>query len=99
MKVNSVLSEVLEMQYGITQGKVLGPIVFLICINDLLELEFHSDIFAYADDTTLVCSSYNRKPLKLQIRRDLDKIQSWLIINKLLIIFSKSKCLMFLDCS
>lgn len=95
VKINNVLSDVLELQYGTAQGGVLGPLLFLVYINDLLNLNFYSFIFAYADDTTIVCSSCNRDSLKVQLGRDLEKISQWLIKNKLLINSSKLKCIMF----
>lgn len=97
VKINNTHSQVLELLHGTAQGGVLGPIIFLIYINDLLNLPLHSSIFAYADDTALVCSAYNRESLKSKIREDLNKVSEWLVVNKLLINGSKSKCLMFFD--
>lgn len=97
VKINGVKSNVLELKYGTAQGGVLGPIIFLIFINDLLELQLNSKIFAYADDTALVCSAYNRDSLKIQIQNDLNKVSNWLIANKLLVNSSKTKCILFFD--
>lgn len=97
VKVNGVTGDVRGLRHGTAQGGVLGPIVFLIYINDLLNIEFNSSVYAYADDTALVCSAYNRELLKRRINEDLSKISKWLIENKLLINSSKSKCVMFFD--
>lgn len=97
VKINKCYSDVLELQYGTAQGGVLGPIIFLIYINDLLNIDLHSSVFAYADDTALVCSAHNRQSLQYKINIDLEKISQWLIRNKLLINSSKSKCIMFFD--
>lgn len=97
VKINNQYGKTFDLQYGTAQGGVLGPIIFLIFINDMLNMELNSAIFAYADDTALVCSAYNRQLLKSKISKDLDKISNWLISNKLLINVNKSKCIMFFD--
>lgn len=83
--------------YGTAQGGILGPVIFLIFINDLLNFPLNSKIFAYADDTALVCSAYNKDSLKIYIQDDLNKVSSWLVNNRLLINTTKSKCILFFD--
>lgn len=99
VKINGIISNVLDLKFGTAQGGVLGPIMFLIYINDLLQVELNSSIYAYADDTALVCSAYNRKSLLTKINLDLSKVSQWLIRNKLLINTSKTKCILFFDCN
>ena len=53
MIVNGVKSEPPKVISGIPQGSVLGPILFVIYINDLLN-ESKSDSFLYADDTKIL---------------------------------------------
>jgi len=97
VKINGILSDILELKFGTAQGGVLGPIMFLIYINDLLQLDLYSSIYAYADDTALVCAAYNRESLLNKINLDLAKVSQWLIDNKLLINTSKTKCILFFD--
>lgn len=97
VKINNVISDPLELYFGTAQGGVLGPIMFLVYINDLLELDMYSTVFAYADDTALVCSADNKQSLQLKIRKDLDKVSHWLSTNRLLINSTKSKCIVFYD--
>lgn len=66
-----------------------------IYINELLKLKLNSQIFAYADDTALVCSSYSKTSLRLSISNDLEAVSNWLIDYKLLINTSKTKCLVY----
>ncbi|KAG8254546.1 hypothetical protein J6590_063763 [Homalodisca vitripennis] len=58
VKINEVFSDLVELQYGTAQGGVLGPVMFLILINDMLRIQLNSRIFAYVDGTALVCSAY-----------------------------------------
>lgn len=97
VRIDKYISSTLELQFGTAQGGVLGPIVFLIYINDLLNLRFNSSVFAYADDMALVCSAYDRQILQSRIQADLDKVSQWLIENRLIININKSKCIMFFD--
>lgn len=98
VKINGQRSDTRVLSYGTAQGGILGPLNFLIYINDMLKLQLHSSLYAYADDTALVCSAYNRDTLCSRITSDLHKISTWLIDNKLLVNSSKSKCVMFFDC-
>jgi hypothetical protein len=98
VKINNCCSDFSTLQFGVAQGGVLGPLMFIIYINDLLSLPLHSDIFAYADDTALVCSAIDINTLKQNVTSDLQKVSNWLIDNRLLINNTKSKCLLFFNC-
>lgn len=97
VKINNRLSDFLELRFGIPQGGVLGPLMFIVYINDLLNLRLNSSLFSYADDTALVCSASNRHALKMKINDDLKIISAWLVENKLFINNKKSKCIIFFD--
>ena len=58
--VNNTLSNETVMSHGVPQGSVLGPLVFLIYINDLNEAISHSLIHYFADDTNILFS--NKSP-------------------------------------
>jgi len=56
VRVNNVFSNYKSVKYGVPQGTVLGPLLFIIYINDLLFLNCEAQIFCFADDTTLTYS-------------------------------------------
>ena len=73
---------------GVPQGSVLGPLLFVICINDLSQ-NINCNIKQYADDTKLYTTVQEDKDIS-QFQRDLDHVAEW--SNKWQLSFSFSKC-------
>ena len=61
--INNVQSETLFNEYGVPQGLVLGPLLFLIYINDLHSATNYSEVHHFADDTNLLYSSKSVKDI------------------------------------
>ena len=70
----------LPLEWGVPQGSVLGPLLFLIFINDL-PLVSNLATWLFADDTVLVHSDSNLENLKAKMNQEVDKIQTWLLAN------------------
>ena len=82
-RVNGVDSEIGDIEVGVPQGSCLGPLLFLIYINDLPQAVRYSKVSMYADDTSLCYQSPDLTRLNEAINSDLRKLDSWLQGNKL----------------
>lgn len=80
----------LPISFGVPHGSILGPLLFLIYINNLQERELSSSALMYADDTSLTLSAYDPTTLE-KLNKDLYEVQKWLKSNELTLNVKKTK--------
>ena len=103
---NGTCSSKLQLTTGVPQGSILGPLMFIIYMNDIYKVsdKFHS--LLYADDTTLdspLCTfdassnnnKYDRNTLSTNINYELNLVFEWLCMNKLSLNIKKTKFMIF----
>lgn len=87
-------SEFLTNKCGVPQGSVLGPLLFLLYINDLPNVTEQNCIL-FADDTTLIIKCKTKNEMQLTAKTEFDKIMTWLKNNNLNINLDKTKYIQF----
>ena len=92
--VDGIKSDKLDVQAGVPQGSRLGPLLFIIYMNDIIS-DIESDILIFADDTSLMASGADPAQTAAQLNRDLAKIEDWALKWKVTFNASKSKDIIF----
>lgn len=93
--VNGVYSEYNTITHGVPQGSVLGPVLFLLYINDVTNVIGPHSIYLYADDTVLLESSDNGEDVQARLQDKLDSFVEWCNSNKLTLNTKKNKAINF----
>ena len=95
MSINGHDSREVDMLFGVPQGSVLGPLLFLIYINDLHKAIKYSKVRHFADDTNLLINNKSSKQLQKQLNMDLRNLCNWLKANKISLNANKTELLIF----
>jgi ribonucleases P/MRP protein subunit RPP40 len=95
VSLDNVDSQLLDITSGAAQGSVLGPILFLIYINDMLNLNLHGELRLFADDAAIVYSASNSESLEKQMKSDLENLFSFLNSLDLSMSTEKTKFIIF----
>ena len=96
VKLQNILSDQREVSCGVPQGSTLGPLLFLVYINDLpnvLQESIHP--FLFADDTSLFMAGDNPESMSVDLNTQLAHLFTWLRANKLSLNLQKTYYMLF----
>ena len=96
--LGDVSSGYVDVVHGVPQGSVLGPLMFLLFINDLPSVSNKFKYTLFADDSTLSYSFDPRTDIQTAhviVNNELSKINNWLLVNKIKINIEKTNCVLF----
>ena len=88
--VNGHSFDLLPISCGVPQGSVLGPLLFLIYVNDLPNISKVLQFYLFADDTSIYFESDNLLTLQKVVNRELRVVRKWLEANRFSLNISKT---------
>lgn len=93
--VNNQTSDLKKIQVGVPQGSVLGPLLFLIAINDLPFYVNNIKAILYADDTTFLSKASNLNKCQAEIQKTIRQSEFWFEMNNLKVNTDKTEYINF----
>ena len=93
-RVNGTKSKFENITCGVPQGSILGPLFFILYVNDLPNM-CSLDVRLFADDACLLYSDRGNGSIEESVNYELEKVSTWLKANKLTVNYSKSNFMLF----
>ena len=93
--LEGTISSTVDMQLGVPQGSILGPILFLIYVNDINNCDSTATFTKFADDTTILTSGSTVQSAVARMNKSLGNLNLWFQRNKLNLNPSKTRYMIF----
>lgn len=85
----------MQIKAGVPQGSIIGPLLFILFINDVFDLNLNGKISLYADDAMLIYTASSIKDLHNVMQEDLRTLNNYFLINCLQV--NKKKNMLHVD--
>ena len=95
VSINGYKSNLADVKCGVPQGSILGPLLFLIYINELHAAIKYSEVHHFAEDTNLLSFNSCVKSINKQVNYDLKNLSNWLKANKISLNVGKTELVLF----
>ena len=95
VKYGQIRSKEMLIQTGVPQGSILGPILFLLYMNDIENCSKLLSFVLFADDTNIFYSNSCLEAINEVVQTEINKVTEWLNVNKLSLNITKTKFILF----
>ena len=92
---NNATSSLRTITCGVPQGSILGPLLFVLYVNDVMNCSELLHFILFADDTNLFYCSNNYEDLMKNVNAELSKLSDWFRANRLSLNISKTNYILF----
>ena len=83
VEANGYVSEKRNIKLGVPQGSILGPLLFTIYVNDLVNISNKVQFFLFADDTAIIMKGKSYKDIQNKVNEFIPQLTSWFLCNRL----------------
>ena len=94
VEISGVFSEFRSVTCGVPQGSILGPLLFLIYVNDM-KAAVKCKLLLYVDDSALLTSSSDISEIEDVLSKELESVSEWLVENRLSLHLGKTESILF----
>ena len=94
MDVSGTLSSHANISCGVPQGSILGPLLFLIYVNDMSGA-VSNKLLLYADDSAILVADKCLSNIETVLQNELEIVSEWLVDNKLFLHLGKTESILF----
>lgn len=95
VKIENTFSEPKIMEYGVPQGTVIGPLLFILYLNDLYNINSSGKILSFADDTSIIFENETWDKLKEEVEEEIPIIYEWFTNNSLTVNVNKTQVMLY----
>lgn len=93
--LSGTASEESSVDLGVPQGSILGPLIFLIFVNDLPRFLEDVHVVMYADDTSIAVAARDREELEVKVKNVIERFTDWCTRNRIILNIQKTVCVNF----